>query len=83
MDLIRTRIDEIDVLLLDTTLPGANSREVYQEARRLRPGLPVIVTSAKSQGVAEAALATDVEHFIRKPFSIGLLTEMVWKVLGS
>ncbi len=83
LDLIRKRIDEIDVLLLDTTLPGANSREVYQEARRLRPGLPVIVTSAKSKGVAEAALATDVEHFIRKPFSISLLTEMVWKILGS
>ena len=83
LDLIRARKDEIDVLLLDTTLPGANSREVYEEARRLRPDLPVIITSAKSKAVAEASLPTDIEHFIRKPFSVSLLTEMVWKVLGS
>ncbi len=83
LDLIRARKDEIDVLLLDTTLPGVNSRKVYEEARRLRPDLPVIVTSAKTKGMAEASLATDVDRFIRKPFSISLLTEMVWKVLGS
>jgi two-component system, cell cycle sensor histidine kinase and response regulator CckA len=83
LELIRTRKDDIDMLLLDTTLPGAHSREVYEEARRLRPDLPVIITSAKSKGVAEASLATEVEHFIRKPFSISLLTEKVWKILDS
>ena len=46
VDLIRAKGDHIDVLLLDITLPGASSREVFDEARRLRPGLPVIVTSA-------------------------------------
>ena len=83
LNLIRSRKDEIDVLLLDTTLPGASSREVYEEARRLRPDMPVIITSAKSKGMAEASLGTAVERFIRKPFPIGLLTEMVWKTLGS
>ncbi len=82
LDVLRTRRAEIDVLLLDTALPGAASREVLEEARRLRSDLPVIITSAKSKGVAEASLATDIEHFIRKPFTIGLLTEMVWKTLA-
>jgi DNA-binding response OmpR family regulator len=83
LSLIRSRKDEIGMLLLDTTLPGASSREVYEEARRLRPDMPVIITSAKSKGMAEASLGTGVERFIRKPFPIGLLTEMVWKTLGS
>jgi two-component system, cell cycle sensor histidine kinase and response regulator CckA len=73
----------IDVLFLDITLPGASSREVYEEARRLRPGLPVIVTSAKSKEAAAASLATEVERFLRKPFSLGDLVDMIRQTLPS
>ena len=83
LDVIRARKGDIDVLLLDITLPGASSRKVYEEARRLRPGLPVIVTSAKSEGMAAAFLATGIEHFIRKPFRLGGLREMIRQVLSS
>ena len=83
LDVIRARKDEIDVLLLDITLPGASSREVYEEARRLRPDLPVIVTSAKSEEMAAASLATGIERFLRKPFSLGHLTDMIRQILDS
>ena len=33
MDLVRAHKDEIDVILLDVTLPGASSREVFEEVR--------------------------------------------------
>ena len=83
LDVIRARKADIDLLLLDITLPGASSRQVYEEARRLRPELPVIVTSAKSEGVAAAFLATGIEHFIRKPFRLGGLSDMIRQVLSS
>jgi two-component system, cell cycle sensor histidine kinase and response regulator CckA len=83
LDVIRARKGDIDVLLLDITLPGASSRKVYEEARRLRPGLPVIVTSAKSEGMAAAFLAAGIEHFIRKPFRLGSLSDMIRQVLSS
>ena len=54
LDVIRAQKDDIDVLLMDITLPGASSREVYEEAKRLRPDLPVIVTSANSEEIAAA-----------------------------
>ena len=83
LDVIRARKGDIDLLLLDITLPGASSRKVYEEARRLRPDLPVIVTSAKSEAVAAAFLATEIDRFIRKPFSLGDLSDMIQQILSS
>ncbi len=68
LDAMRAHQNEIDLLILDITLPGASSRQVHEEARRLRPDLPVIVTSAKSEEMAAAMLSTGVESFLRKPF---------------
>ena len=83
LDVIRAQKEHIDVLLLDISLPGASSREVYEEAKRLRPGLPVIVTSAKSEEMAAIALGTAIERFLRKPFSLGDLTDTMRQVLSS
>jgi two-component system, cell cycle sensor histidine kinase and response regulator CckA len=34
LDLIRTQTDKIDAVLLDVTLPGVASREVFESAKR-------------------------------------------------
>jgi two-component system cell cycle sensor histidine kinase/response regulator CckA len=83
LDVMRARKDDIDVLLLDITLPGTSSREVYDEARRLRPDLRVIVTSAHSRETASSSLAERIDYFIRKPFSLGDLIDMVRQALCS
>ena len=83
LEVIRAQKNDIDMLLLDITLPGASSREVYQEAKRLRPDLPAIITSAKSKETAARELATEIDHFLRKPFSFGDLIEMTRVTLSS
>lgn len=83
LEVIRAEANHIDVLFLDITLPGTSSREVYEEAKRLRPYLQVIVTSAKTKQMAEAALATGVERFLRKPFRLADLVEMIRANLSS
>jgi signal transduction histidine kinase/CheY-like chemotaxis protein len=83
LDVIRARNGDIDVLLLDITLPGASSRKVYEEAKRLRPDLPVIVTTAKSEEMAAAFLATEIQRFIRKPFRLGDLRDLIRQSLSS
>jgi signal transduction histidine kinase/CheY-like chemotaxis protein len=72
----------IDVLLLDVTLPGAPSREVLAEAKRLRPGMRVIVASAYGEEFAAASLQADVERFIRKPYSLRDLLGLVRQTLS-
>jgi CheY-like chemotaxis protein len=71
------------VLLLDISLPGISSREVFDEARRLRPDVAAIVTSAYSEKQAAALWAATVEHFIRKPYRLNDLINLIREVLPS
>jgi CheY-like chemotaxis protein/two-component sensor histidine kinase len=77
LDAIRGEKNSINVLLLDITLPGASSREVLQEARRLRPDMRVVVTSAYAEEVAAAYLESTMEHFIRKPYMFEDLVRLI------
>ena len=78
MELIRKHKDDIDVILLDVTLSGRSSREVFDEAQRLRPGLKMILTSAYGKETVDATFAgLRVEYFIRKPFQLGNLVRML------
>jgi len=80
LDLVRAHKDKIDVMLLDITLPGVSSREVFEQAQRLRPNLKVILTSAYGREAIDASFeGLRVERFIRKPFQfvdlMGLLQD--------
>ena len=82
MDLIRTHTDDIDVILLDVTLPGSSSWEVFEEAQRLRPDLKMILTSAYDKETVDATFAgLRIEHFIRKPFQLGDLVRLIGSTL--
>jgi len=74
---IRKQNDPIHVLVLDITLPGASSLDVLQEVRRLRPGTRVVVTTAYTQVVAGTALQSTIEHFIRKPYRLDDLVQLI------
>ncbi len=56
VDLFQAHAGEIDVVLLDLTLPGMTGREVLEGLRRLRSDVKVVITSAYSQEVAQKAL---------------------------
>ena len=75
------RLDEV---LLDVTLPGLSSREILQEAGRIRPELKVILTSAYGEETVSALFAgLRVERFIRKPFGLGDLFRLLSDTLAS
>ena len=76
IDLLRASEVEIDLVLLDLTIPGSSSLEVIDEAELARPDLKVILTSAYSEEVAGPLMsAPPVCGFIRKPFELGQLMQ--------
>ena len=78
LELIRNVEKHIDAMLLDVTLPGVSSREVWEETRRLRPDLLAILTSAYSRENVTASLGgLAVENFIRKPFHVEDLVSLL------
>ena len=82
--LLRAHISEIDVILLDLTIPGTRSREVVEEARRLRPGVKVVLTSANSRESARESInAAQSLPFIRKPFQLRGLVATLRETLSA
>jgi CheY-like chemotaxis protein len=68
---------ELTVMLLDVTLPGVGSPEIFREARRLWPDLTVIVTSAYSEQTVAPMFADLAHRFLRKPFRITDLLKLL------
>jgi PAS domain S-box-containing protein len=83
IDFLRASGAEIDAILLDITIPGAESHEVAAEAAKARADVKVILTSAYSRDmIADTISAPQICGFIRKPFQIGVLEEMLRNTLS-
>jgi CheY-like chemotaxis protein len=81
LELFRINASEIDVALLDMTLPGMQGREVLGELRRIRPDLKVIVTSAYGKDQALSAMGElQPWLYIRKPYQFTELVELLRNV---
>jgi DNA-binding response OmpR family regulator len=78
VELIRDRGNDIALVLLDITLPGKSSPDVFAELRRARPGAKVILTSAYGrESVTGSLKAFEPESFIRKPYQFSELVTVV------
>lgn len=68
----------IDLMMTDHGLPGISGRELAEQARVLRPSLPILFAS----GYAENIDVPTGMHSIGKPFSIDQLRDKVKSILG-
>ncbi|WP_223502552.1 response regulator [Pseudomonas sp. BF-R-24] len=68
---------QIDLMMTDVGLPVMDGRELANEARALRPTLPILFAS----GYAENIEVPPGMHLIGKPFSIDQLRDKVKSIL--
>ena len=84
LEQVRVHKNAIDVMLLDVTLPGMSSRDVFAEAQYLCPHVKVIFTSAYSRETVDAFVAgVRIDRFIRKPFQLVDLMAILRDALSS
>jgi DNA-binding NtrC family response regulator len=84
IELLREKGNQIDVILLDMTIPGAPSHEVLATAVQFRPNTKVILTSAYSEEVAKARVnGPQICGFMRKPFRFPILLKALREALSS
>ena len=82
IDLLRANGGNIDVILLDATIPGASSHTVVVEAAEARPDVRVILTSAYGPEMITGTMeAPQIRGFIRKPFQLGDLVQTLRSAL--
>jgi CheY-like chemotaxis protein len=61
---------QFDVVLVDLGLPDRRGEELVRELWRLRPGIPVIVTTGRGEDDLDADLRDGAVTFLGKPYQL-------------
>jgi PAS domain S-box-containing protein len=78
VELFRAHAAQVDVVLLDLTLPGLSGQEVFAELKRVRPRVKVIVTSAYGRERAVTGMGGEPSlRYLRKPYQIKELLYLI------
>jgi len=71
IEAVRVLASQIDLVLLDLTMPGLGGAETFREMHALRPDLPVILMSGYDEEEAVRSFPrSDLAGFLRKPFAL-------------
>jgi PAS domain S-box-containing protein len=78
----RTRVDEFDILVTDTSMPGLSGPDLIKEARTLRAHLPVVLLSGYMRpDDAEKARRLGITNVLLKPHTAGDLAEVLHRTI--
>ena len=74
--------DQVVLVILDMHMPGMSGGVVFEELRKLKPDVKVLLTSGYSlDRQTQALLASGSCGFIQKPFTIAALTQKLSEIL--
>jgi PAS domain S-box-containing protein len=80
LDLVRTRA-EIGCVILDLTMPRLDGVEAFQELRRLRPSLPIVISSGYSEQQVMARFAGQaLAGYLQKPYQLDAVAQIMGQV---
>jgi DNA-binding NtrC family response regulator len=78
------RKNEIQLVLLDMSMPGLSGIDTLAELRRIDPDVCVILSSGYSQEqIAHKVKVNDRTGFLAKPYDVEALVNKVWQFLPS
>jgi PAS domain S-box-containing protein len=81
---ITDRGGEIDLVILDMIIPGMDGGAIFDSIRRIRPDLPVILSSGYAvNGQADKIMRRGCNGFIQKPYNISELSQKIRTVLDA
>ncbi|MEO0424898.1 MAG: response regulator [Pseudomonadota bacterium] len=84
VEMFREHHPEIDAVLLDMTMPDMDGASVFQEIRRIDPGVRVVLTSGYNEQDAVSRFAgKGLAGFLAKPIQLRELGSAFRKILGQ
>jgi two-component system cell cycle sensor histidine kinase/response regulator CckA len=83
LDILASRLDQIDVLLTDVIMPRMQGKELADKVRILQPAALVVFMSGYTQGLLGAQGLEPGVHLIEKPFSETTLLDKLHEVLSD
>ena len=84
LDFMRDRGYEIDLVLLDLSMPGMDGEETLRSLRELRPGVSVLLSSGYDEDrVTQQFSSLRIDGLLRKPYDPEQLATAVKRILGG
>ena len=84
LEVFRSPVDEIVVVLLDLTMPHLDGEETFRELRRIRPDVRVILSSGyNEQETTNRFAGKGLAGFLQKPYGLRPLGEKIRQVLEA
>ncbi len=84
IDIYRQKNDEIDLVVLDLIMPGIGGLDCMKEILKINPQAKIIVVSGNvDSGLVSNVIELGAKNFIRKPYRIGELLDVVRKTLDE
>ncbi len=76
--------NQFDVVITDLSMPGLSGEALIKRIKAIRPSIPVIVCTGFCDASAEKSTqAMGIDACLMKPFSRGVLSTTVRKVMGN
>jgi PAS domain S-box-containing protein len=75
--------EAFDLIITDMTMPGMNGFRIVEEARRIRPDIPILICSGYSDNMDEARASEIGCQFIQKPIEMKKLSAAVRNALDK
>jgi nitrogen-specific signal transduction histidine kinase/CheY-like chemotaxis protein len=83
VELLSSRTERVDLVLLDLVMPIMNGAETFDELRRIDPELAVVVMSGRSiEGQPQELLDRGALAFLEKPFEPSVLDDLIARALA-
>jgi two-component system alkaline phosphatase synthesis response regulator PhoP len=74
--------EQADLLLLDLMLPGLSGYDICRKVRERKPGLPIVMLTAKGQEIDKVAgLDLGADDYVTKPFGVSELMARIRALL--
>ncbi len=84
VDLFEELGDKIDAVLLDMTMPVMSGEETLVTLKRMRPGIPIVLSSGYDEAEATRRFTDKgLAGFVQKPYTAAELAEIMKSALAS
>ncbi len=84
IELLDRHASDIDVVLLDVTMPGMKGTEVLGLMRQVSPTIPIVLSSGYREEDALSSINGQLpERFIQKPYPPEKLIELLYQIVSS